>query len=314
MKEKLLSIIVPVFNESGIINEFYRRVKNVVDKLGDDYDYELLYINDGSTDDSLKLLIDLSNQDERVRIINFSRNFGHQIALSAGIDHCKGDIVVLIDADLQDPPEIIPKMIQKWKEGFEVVYGQRTKRAGESKFKLISAKLFYRLINFLSDVKLPLDTGDFRLIDKKVIEYLRETREENSYLRGLVTWVGFNQCPELYERDVRYAGTTHYPIGKMLKFAINGLTSFSEKPLILSSYFGSLITFISFIWLTFYTIRKILNPEIYISGWTSLIVLILFLGGIQLICMGIIGIYIGRIFRSIKNRPKYVVKNFWGNF
>ena len=310
--KKIISIIVPIYNEQEIINEFYRRLKAVLDNDLSGYGYEIIYINDGSKDNSLELLLKLRSNDQNIKIINFSRNFGHQLAVTAGIDSSIGDIVVLIDSDLQDPPELIPKMIEKWNDGFQVVYGQRIKRKGESIFKLATAKIFYRMINALSDVKLPVDTGDFRLMDKQVVDYLKQLREECRYIRGLVTWVGYKQTPIYYERDKRYSGETKYPIRKMIKFATNGLTSFSERPLFFAGYFGLIITLLTFIYVGFLIVEKFVSPHNTITGWTSLIIAVLFFGGVQLMSLGIIGQYIGRIYREIKNRPLYVINGKFG--
>lgn len=310
--KKIISIIVPIYNEQEIINEFYRRLKAVLDNDLSGYGYEIIYINDGSKDNSLELLLKLRSNDQNIKIINFSRNFGHQLAVTAGIDSSIGDIVVLIDSDLQDPPELIPKMIEKWNDGFKVVYGQRIKRKGESIFKLATAKIFYRMINALSDVKLPVDTGDFRLMDKQVVDYLKQLREECRYIRGLVTWVGYKQTPIYYERDKRYSGETKYPLRKMIKFATNGLTSFSERPLFFAGYFGLIITLLTFLYVGFLIIEKFVSPQNTITGWTSLIIAVLFFGGVQLMSLGIIGQYIGRIYREIKNRPLYVINGKFG--
>jgi polyisoprenyl-phosphate glycosyltransferase len=308
MNKQILSIVVPVYYQEKGLNELYNRLKKVVMSISDEFDYEIIFVNDGSKDKSIDVLRELSEKDINVKVLNFSRNFGHQIAVTAGIDFSKGDIVVLIDDDLQDPPEIILEMLKKWKEGFQVVYGVRNKRQGENFFKIFTAKLFYRILGKLSYVKIPLDTGDFRLMDKVVVNYLKEMREENRFIRGMVSWVGFKQYGLLYNRDPRYAGKSQYNLTKLIKFAINGITGFSDKPLIFSSYFGFIITFASFIYGSVIIFLKIRYPDFIITGWSSLFVTTLFFGGIQLMSIGILGTYIGRIYNQIKKRPLYIVE------
>lgn len=304
---ELISVVCPVFNEEAGITEFYDRTTAAMQAIEPDINYELVFVNDGSSDNSPLILDKLAKDDERVTVIHFSRNFGHQIAITAGIDHARGDAVVIIDADLQDPPEVIGQMIEKWRGGFEVVYGQRTERPGESRFKLATARVFYRFINALSDVDLPLDAGDFRLLDRKVVEALKSIREENRYMRGLVSWVGFKQCALPYSRDERFAGETHYPFRKMLHFATDGITSFSEKPLKIATSAGLLITLAAFVVGIFIVVGKMLDPGSQLPGYASLMAAVLFLGGIQLLSMGILGQYVGRTYREAKGRPLYVV-------
>jgi dolichol-phosphate mannosyltransferase len=232
--------------------------------------------------------------------------------VTAGLDYAAGDAVVIIDADLQDPPEVIVEMLAKWREGYKVVYGVRAKRAGESRFKLWTAAIFYRLLQRLSDTKMPLDTGDFRLIDRQVVEVIRTMREGTRYLRGLISWVGFRQYGLAYNRDRRFAGQTHYPFGRMLKLALDGLTNFSEKPLFLAGYFGAGITALAVLMIIWMVINKLYHPETLVTGWTSLLVAILFLGGIQLLSLGLLGQYIGRIFRESKGRPLYIIGGVYG--
>jgi dolichol-phosphate mannosyltransferase len=303
----LLSVVVPIYFEEETIDEFYGRMKAVLVGLEPELRHELIFVNDGSTDRSPELLRQLSARDARVRIIDFSRNFGHQIAITAGIDHAAGDAVVVIDGDLQDPPEVIVGMVAKWREGYKVVYGVRSIRKGESAFKLLTARLFYRLISNMSDVKLPLDSGDFRLMDRVVVEALNSIREENRYIRGLISWIGFPQYALPYERDSRYAGETKFNLKKMLRFALDGITSFSDKPLRLSSKLGMATTAASFLAMVVLIFAKLLHPEETIQGWTSLLVVVLFLGGVQLISVGVLGEYIGRIYRETKGRPLYIV-------
>ncbi|MBN1938581.1 MAG: glycosyltransferase family 2 protein [Candidatus Aminicenantes bacterium] len=304
---RCLSVVVPVYSEETIIPEFYRRTKSVLAGLADRFDHEILFVDDGSRDGSAAVLKELSGRDDRVKVLFLSRNFGHQFAITAGLDHTRGDIVVTIDGDLQDPPEVIPDMIKKWEEGVKVVYGIRKKRQGENAFKLLTAKLFYRLIRRLSDTKMPLDAGDFRLMDRRVVEALRTLKEENRYLRGLVSWAGFTQSGILYQRDRRYAGKTKFSLKKMIRFALDGILSFSDKPLKLAAYFGFFITLGAFGMALRVLIGKLRHPEVLVSGWTSLILAVLFIGGIQLISLGILGLYLGRQYREVKRRPLYIV-------
>lgn len=308
----LVSIVIPIYFEEQVVRELYNRLKQVLADIGSHYRYEIIFVNDGSKDRSLKILHELHLKDSTVRIIDFSRNFGHQIAITAGIDNAAGDAVIVMDGDLQDPPEVIIDMIAKWEEGYKVVYGVRSVRKGDSTFKLVTAKLFYIIINKLSDVKLPLDAGDFRLMDRVVVNALTSMREQNRYIRGMVSWVGFPQCGLHYERDARYAGKTKYTLKKMIKFALDGIISFSDKPLHYSNQFGLLITTLSFLLALWVIINKIIHPSLSIQGWTSILVVILFLGGIQLISVGILGEYIGRLMREIKDRPLYIVAQKYG--
>jgi len=303
----LLSIVVPVFSEEKIVPEFYQRTNAVAAALAGRYDHEFIFIDDGSRDRTLDVLRGLAAADSRVKIISLSRNFGHQFALTAGLDYAGGDAVIVIDGDLQDPPEVIPEMVAKWEAGAKVVYGVREKRKGENPFKILTAKIFYRLIRLIGDTDMPLDAGDFRLLDRKVVATLRTIREENRYIRGLVSWAGFPQAGVHYTRDRRYAGKTKYTLKKMLRFAFDGLLSFSDKPLKITSFVGFLITTVSFIMGLRIIINKIRFPETLVSGWTSLILTVLFMGGIQLISLGILGLYLGRQYREVKKRPLYVV-------
>jgi dolichol-phosphate mannosyltransferase len=312
VEKPLLSVVVPIYFEQDTIGEFYSRMKSVLAGLEPDLRHELVFVNDGSSDRSLEILKELSGRDRSVRVINFSRNFGHQIAITAGIDNAAGDAVVVIDGDLQDPPEVVRGMVEKWREGYKVVYGVRSVRKGESRFKRMTARLFYRLIAQMSDVKLPLDSGDFRLMDRMVVEALNTIREENRYIRGLVSWVGFSQYGLEYERDSRYAGETKFSVKKMVKFALDGITSFSDRPLRLSSKLGMVVTLLAFLSMIWLIIGRLFYPERTTAGWTSLLVVVLFLGGIQLISIGVLGEYIGRIYRETKQRPLYVVADRFG--
>ncbi|PKA83631.1 dolichol-phosphate mannosyltransferase [Ulvibacter sp. MAR_2010_11] len=300
-----ISVIIPIFNEEGIIAELYQRLRKSVMNVSENY--EFIFVNDGSRDGSLIQLMKIAESDPKTYYINFSRNFGHQIAVTAGLDFCNGDAVVIIDGDLQDPPELIPQLYDEYKQGFEVVYAQRRKRKGETFFKKITAKLFYRILKRITSINIPLDTGDFRLIDKKVVSYLNKMPEQNKFLRGQIAWLGFNQTYVQYDRDSRKEGKTGYTLGKMLKFALDGITGFSDKPLLFVSRLGIFISFIAFIVLM-YAIYAHYFLGTTITGWTSLMVSFLFIGGIQLISVGVIGEYISRINKNILNRPLYIIE------
>lgn len=302
---KTISIIAPVFNEEKGVEIFYERVKKALRDLP--YQHEIIFVDDGSTDSTLSRIRVIAREDKSVKCAVFSRNFGHQAAISAGLELCRGDAAVIIDTDLQDPPELIPQMVKKWEEGFEVVYAVRKRRKGEGFFKLAAAKLFYRLLNLISDIQIPLDTGDFRLIDRKVIDILKNLPEKSRFLRGLVSWIGFRQFALEYERDKRFAGATKYPFQKSLGFALDGIVSFSFVPLRLIFIIGmgiSILTFVSalyIIWLHLFTDQTV-------TGWTSLMLTVLFLGGVQLISIGVIGEYLAKIFKEVKDRPLYLLK------
>ena len=299
-----LSIVVPIYNEEQNIPILYERLKKAVNFVSENY--ELIFVNDGSKDASFFELMKLAETDERVFYINFSRNFGHQIAVTAGLDYSKGDAVVIIDGDLQDPPELIPDLYAKYKEGYEVVYAQRTKRQGESWFKKISAKWFYRILRKMTHIDIPVDTGDFRLIDRKVVACLKQMPEQNKFLRGQIAWIGFKQTAVFYERQERMHGKTNYPFSKMLKLALDGVTSFSDKPLAFVTKAGLFISGISFC-IILYAIFSHFVLNRTIQGWTSLIISSMFIGGIQLFSIGIIGEYINRINKNVLNRPLYIV-------
>lgn len=303
------SIIVPMFNEEEVIEHTYDRLKLVMDSADDSY--ELIFVNDGSKDRTVEIVSMICDFDPNVRLINFSRNFGHQIAISAGMDYAKGDAIVVIDADLQDPPEVIIDMIAKWKEGFEVVYGKRLKRKGETAFKKLTAKIFYRILRGLTNVDIPVDTGDFRLIDRKVCDVLRGLKEKNRFVRGLVSWIGFRQTMVEYEREERYAGETKYPLKKMIAFAIDGITSFSYKPLKIATYIGFALSVTSFLYLIVVIFQRLFTGST-IAGWASIVAVNLFFNGIILMLLGIIGEYIGRIYDESKNRPLYIVREVQG--
>ncbi len=304
----VFSVVVPLYNEEEVIQESYKRLKNVMDGLNEPY--ELVFVNDGSRDKTALLAREICENDSNVKLINFARNFGHQTAITAGMDYASGDAVVVIDADLQDPPEVIPEMIAKWREGYEVVYGQRVKRKGETWFKKVTAKIFYRTLRKLTEVDIPVDTGDFRLIDRKVCNALKKVGERNRYIRGIISWLGFKSAPVEFTREKRFAGTTKYPLKKMLKFASDAIMSFSYKPLKLATYLGFLVSVASFIYLMIMIILKLCGAMTTVPGWTSIIVITLFFNGIILLVLGIIGEYIGRIYDEAKGRPLYVVGEF----
>jgi len=301
-----LSVIVPIYNEQSIIKELYDRLVNTVRKITDNY--ELIFVNDGSKDDSLLELMKLTQIDKHVFFINFSRNFGHQIAVTAGLDSCSGNAVVIIDGDLQDPPELIFDLYNKYKEGYDVVYAKRLEREGESLFKRITAKIFYRILRKITSIDIPLDTGDFRLIDKKIVDYLKLMPEQNKFLRGQIAWLGFNQTFVLFNRDKRKYGKTGYSLSKMLHFAMDGITSFSDKPLLFVTKLGFFISGVTFL-VILYAIYSHYILDRTITGWTSLIISSMFIGGVQLISIGIIGEYISRINKNVLKRPLYIVRN-----
>ncbi len=298
------SIIIPVFNEEENIQKLFERLFQVVSRLSSDF--ELIFINDGSKDNTLQLVKDLAATEPKVKYINLSRNFGHQIAVSAGLDACLGQRVVIIDADLQDPPELVLEMDQKMNEGYHVVFARRRKRKGESLAKLLTARLFYRLLARIASVEIPLDTGDFRIMDKKVVDVLRAMPEQNKFLRGQISWIGFKQTYVEYDRSERQGGKTGYTYGKMFRFALDGITSFSDAPLRLASWMGFVVSGVAFIALIYALWGKYVmhNSE---PGWASIIVSVLFLGGIQLISLGFIGEYLSRISSNVKQRPLYIV-------
>jgi len=298
------SIIIPCFNEEEVIEETYARIKTVMKEFKT---YELIFINDGSRDRTLPILTNLAKSDKTVRVLSFSRNFGHQPAATAGIHHATGDVAIIIDADLQDPPELFPEMIRlHLEEKANVVYGQRTKRKGESIFKKATAKLYYRLLNRLSEVPMHTDTGDFRLIDRKVMDAFCQFPEKNKYIRGIINWVGFKQVPIHYVREPRFAGETKYPLRKMLNFALTGLLYFTKKPLKLAMNLGIICILVG-LGLAAWTLIRYFVGEGIVPGWSSQLITIIFFGGVQLFTIGVLGGYIGSIFDEVKNRPEYVI-------
>ncbi|MBF0475758.1 MAG: glycosyltransferase family 2 protein [Deltaproteobacteria bacterium] len=301
----LLSVIVPCLNEEEVIDGTHRHLVEALSCLTD-MDFEIIYIDDGSRDNTGNLLKMLQAADERVKVIRFSRNFGQQIAITAGLEHAAGDAVVLIDADLQDPPEVIPDMVTRWREGFQVVYGRRTHRPGETRLKLWTAKLFYRLINKLSEVTMPLDTGEFRLMDRQVVNALLDMPERYRFIRGMVSWAGFSQVAVPYERVARQAGQTKYSYLKMLGLALDAIISFSIAPLKVAAWVGFLASGLALVGIVYALVLRVFT-NIWVPGWTLLFIVILFLGGVQLISLGIIGEYVGRTYGEVKMRPLYVV-------
>jgi len=300
------SIIAPIFNEKDNLSELHRRVSEVMDSTGETW--ELILVDDGSTDGSTDMIRELAKKDKRIRPVIFARNFGHQIAITAGWDYARGDAVVIIDADLQDPPEMIVEMAKKWREGYEVVYAVRTEREGESWFKLWTASVFYRLIYRITDVKIPLDTGDFRLMDRKVVNVLRQMREKHRFPRGMSAWVGFKQIGVEYKRAARIAGETKYPFRKMFRLAINAVTGFSYFPLQVATFFGFVSAGIAILAMPVVIYLRASGSQAFFGQATTLLA-VLFLGGVQLICLGILGEYIGRLYDEAKDRPLYIVRD-----
>jgi dolichol-phosphate mannosyltransferase len=307
---QLLSVVVPCYNEDAVLETTHARLSETLGRLAG-LRHEIVYVDDGSRDGTGALLAALAAADRCVRVVRFSRNFGHQVAVTAGIEHARGDAVVLIDADLQDPPEVIPELVARWREGYDVAYGVRTDRPGETRFKLWTAKLFYRGINCMSETLIPVDTGDFRLMDRKVVDALLSMPEHDRFVRGMVSWVGFRQVAVPYRRGERAAGETKYPVGKMLRFALDGITSFSITPLTLATYAGFAASAVALLGIVYALVLRLFTPY-YVTGWTALFIAVLFLGGIQLTALGIMGQYVGRIYRETKRRPLYLVQERLG--
>ena len=305
---KKISLIIPMYYEQEVAEVCYKSVKKVLNELNETYEHEIIFINDGSKDKTLDILQKIAEFDKNVKIISFSRNFGHQAAVTAGLKYATGDAIIIIDADLQDPPELIPDMIAKWEQGYEVIYGKRKRRDGESAFKLFTAKAFYATLNKLSDIEIPKDTGDFRLVDKKVVDVINLLPEHNKFLRGLFSWVGFEQYAYEYERKERFAGKTKYPLKKMLKLASDGIIGFSTKPIKIIGGFGVTFVIISIIILLYYILSKIFGWTNVIKGWTSIMFAITFVGGVVLLALWIIGEYLVRIYDETKQRPQYIIK------
>jgi len=307
-----ISVVAPLYNESATLPEFYRRVKETMEQAADkDHPgetWELVLVDDGSQDQTAQILREIASQDDRIRPVIFARNFGHQLAVTAGLDYSQGDAVVIIDSDLQDPPEVILDMIKKWREGYEVVYAVRTEREGETWFKLFTASLFYRLIYRITDVDIPLDTGDFRLMDRKVVNVLNQMRERHRFLRGMSVWVGFRQTGVPYKRRARFAGETKYPLRKMIKFASDAITGFSYLPLQIATYIGFFSAGISIFAIPVVIAFRLAGEQAFFGQATTLIA-VLFLGGVQLISLGILGEYLGRLYDEARGRPLYIVRD-----
>jgi dolichol-phosphate mannosyltransferase len=306
-KRTFISVIIPCYNEEAVIGEAHRRLVATLTSIPESA-FELIYVDDGSRDATLDILREIRQADqESVRLVSLSRNFGHQIAVTAGLEHASGDAVVVIDADLQDPPDVIVAMVDRWREGADVAYGVRSEREGETAFKLWTAKAFYRVINRFSDVAIPLDSGDFRLMDREVVDALNAMPERDRFVRGMVAWVGFRQEPVYYRRAARLAGETKYPLKRMLRFAADGILSFSLAPLRLAIYMGVAVSGLAILGILYALVLRLFT-ERWVSGWTLLFIAVLFLGGVQLLFLGVIGEYLGRVYQEVKQRPLYLVK------
>lgn len=305
MNHFFLSVVIPVYNEESNIDPLLKKLLPVVSK----YDYEIIFVSDGSTDNTEKTVKEFAKKNNRIKLIAFTRNFGHQMALSAGYEASKGDCVISMDADLQDPPELITKMVGKWLKGSKIIYAKRDEeRSADSLFKKKTAYLFYRFINFLSDSPIPDNVGDYRLLDRQAVLFLNDLPERSRFLRGLVAWGNYPTEYVFFKREKRFAGKTHYTLSKMVNFALDGITSFSIKPLRIASYLGFTTATLGFVGIIYEVASKLINPQLYVIGWTGLFVSIMFLGGIQLITIGIIGEYVGKIYQEVQKRPKYLVK------
>ena len=303
---KKLSVVIPCYNESLVVEETYKRLTSIFSTQP--YDYELIFLNNRSEDNTLEMLKKMALADTKVKVIGMSRNFGHQGSVTCGINHCTGDVAAVIDADLQDPPELIPKMLELMeKEGANVVYGVRKSRKGEGWFKKTTAKLFYRALNQMSDTQFPVDVGDFRIMDRKVINAFNGLKEKNKYVRGLISWMGFKQVPFHYERAERFAGETKYPLKDLLRFAAVGIFYFSKKPLKIATLTGFLAVIVGIVYALIVLISKLFLHDVVVSGWTSTIILIVYFGGVQLLTIGVLGQYIGNLFDEAKNRPEYII-------
>lgn len=305
MQNFLLSIVIPVFNEEPNIDPLLKRLFPVLKN----YDYEIIFVSDGSKDNTDAIIKKYAKKNNRIKLISFTRNFGHQMALTAGYEASKGDCVISMDADLQDPPEIIPTMLEKWQKGAKIIYAKRDeKRNVDSFIKKKTARLFYRFINFLSDTPIPNNVGDYRLLDRDTLNFLNSLPERSRFLRGLVAWGNYPTEYVYFKREKRFAGETHYTLSKMVNFALDGITSFSTKPLRIASYVGFTTATLGFLGIIYELIRKLIHPQLYVLGWTGLFVSIMFLGGIQLITIGIIGEYVGKIYQEVQKRPQFLVK------
>lgn len=307
--KRLITYVFPIYNEDGNIDLLYNTM-NELTRSHKNYEFEIIFINDGSSDNSLEKLLKIQKQDKRISIINFSRNFGHQIAVTAGLDHARGDAVIIMDSDMQDPPAVSFELIEKWEEGYDVVYAQRRTRK-DTFFKKLTADMFYRTLQKLADIDIPRNTGDFRLIDRKVVDEMKRFKEHNRFLRGMVSYVGFKQVAVQFDRDERHAGETGYPLSKMLKFAADGIFSFSTYPLKFIQNLGFTIALFAFLGILYAVFMKVFFPAITIEGWTFIVISILFMGGVQLIMLGVLGSYIGRIYTETQDRPLYMVEKIY---
>jgi len=305
----MISIVVPIFNEQEALPQLYRRVSDVMGSV--DMPFELILVTGGSTDKSLEIMLELCQKDRNVKVLEFSRNFGHQVAIAAGLDYARGEAVITMDGDLQHPPEVIPELIKKWREGYDVVYTCRQRTADLGPLRNITSRLFYALINHLSEVSIPPGSADFRLLDRKVVEVFRTLGEQALFYRGLVSWVGYRQAMIPYEAHARYGGRGKFSFIKMLRFAVDGITSFSSTPLYVSAFIGMIISTLSFVYAAFAIYARLFTNRV-VEGWTSVVVTVLFLGGIQLIALGIQGAYLGRIYNEVKRRPRYLVRRAYG--
>jgi polyisoprenyl-phosphate glycosyltransferase len=305
----MITVITPCYNEEHNVEELFLRIKTVFQKIN--YSYEIIFIDDGSTDNTLNKLITLSQNENNVKVIELSRNFGHQSAICAGLDYARGDAVIMMDADLQHPPELIPTLIEKWEHGCEIVHTIRNDPPGTSIVKKITAKIFYKLINMLAKISIPENSADFRLLDKKVTNHIRLLKEKTKFLRGIVNWVGFKQCAISYDAASRYAGKSKYTLWKMMKFAFDGITSFTAFPLHIATIFGIIVSLFSFFYAAYAIYIRLFVKEA-LPGWTSVLVSVLFLGGVQLLCLGVIGEYLNRVYKETKERPTYIVRNMYG--
>mgnify|MGYP000911706740 FL=1 len=304
--KKRISYIFPIYNESGNIELLH---KTMADLLSDhpEYDYEMIFVNDGSRDNSLELLSKLQKKDKRIVIIDFARNFGHQLAVTAGIDHATGDALIIMDSDMQDPPRVSFELIKQWEKGYDVVYAQRRSRK-DTFFKKLTANAYYHLLHSLADIDIPRNTGDFRLIDKKVAEQMRAMPEHNRFLRGMVSWIGFKQAAVQFDREARHAGETGYPLKKMIKFATDGIMGFSSAPLKLIARTGYFFATLAFLGALYALVVKLFFPQIAVEGWAFIVISVFLIGGVQLIMLGVLGSYIGRIYTEAQNRPLYIIR------
>lgn len=308
---KKISYIFPIYNESGNIALLYKTMSSLLSK-NKKYSYELIFINDGSRDNSLDMLRTIQESDPRVVVIDFARNFGHQIAVTAGLDYATGDAVIIMDSDMQDPPKVSFELIEKWEEGYDVVYAQRRSRK-DTFFKKLTADMYYRTLHKLADIDIPRNTGDFRLVDRKVVDEMKKFKEHNRFLRGMVSFIGFRQVAVQFDRDERHSGETGYPLKKMLKFAADGIFSFSSTPLKLISKTGYFFAGLAFLGIIYALAMKVFAPTVTIEGWTFIVISVLFIGGVQLIMLGVLGSYIGRIYTEAQNRPLYMIRDVYKN-